>query len=350
MKTDTYLTKLRKQYSMNFPPEITEPPDSAAEFLDLTVMRLLLGEDIAFLKKWLEEHKRRAPLTDRPVAEFFRLTRLAAVEELLGEDGRDSAQKACMLLPAVSEQPLFETDVALVAQKAVGLSMLLSDGDATVRWREKRFEMPIFEGWETSAFEVLYSSSYLADDDELDSLTAAVSRISVDTLSVQAQDSVAPLILSLAAHCRRKNKALAAALNGKIIQLEQDVFSDAPLKIKISDERLKYVTVDDNPVLHIIASAEGNGKLSTGNYEIAPFTTRIAPLLVKEYERRTEDPVIEKTLKNPNGWIECLLKLGEGVEMSKSEISNLDRRMKVGFEWASHLTDGIKTTIILDVK
>ncbi|MET0753364.1 MAG: hypothetical protein ABWZ66_08315 [Pyrinomonadaceae bacterium] len=350
MKTDTYLTTLRKQYSMNFSPKITEPPDGVAEFLDLTVMRLLLGEDITFLKKWLEEYQRRAPITDRPVAEFFRLTRLAAVEELFGESGQSSAQKARELLPVVSGQPLFETDVALVAQKAVSLSMLLGDGDTAARWREKRLEMPVFEGWEASAFEVLYLSSDFADSDVFDSTVAAVSRVSVNTLSVQAQDSVAPLILSLAAHCLRKNKTLADALNGGILRLEQDVFSDATPKIEISDKRLKYVTVDGKPVLQIAASAKGNGELSTGNYEIAPFTTQLAPTLVKEYKRREKNPVIEETFNSSDGLIECLLKLDKGVKMSESEISNLERRMKVGFEWASHLTKGIKAGIALNAK
>lgn len=350
MTTDTYLKQLEKLYARYFPPEINNPPESETEFLDSTVMQLLLGKDIEPLKKWIPKYQQEEQLIDRPVAEFFGLTRLAAGEELLGEQGEISAKKARELLPVVSERYLFETDVALVAQKAISLMMLLREDETMVEWRKKRLEMPIFEGWETSAFEVLYVSSNLSQLDKFESLATAFARISVRTISVQAQDSIAPLILSLAAQCHKRGENLSATLDGRILTLEQEVFSENLPKIRIDDPVLKYSTKGGRPILQIVALAQGSGDLSTGSYEIAPFTTKLAPTLIAEYERRKKKRAIQDTLCNENGLIECHLKLDKGVRISSDEILSLERRMKVGFEWASYLNKEIKAEITLKVK
>ncbi|MGC2236361.1 MAG: hypothetical protein WA584_09380 [Pyrinomonadaceae bacterium] len=335
---------------MNFPNGSTQPPDNVGEFLDLTVMKLLLGEDITSCKEWLEKYQTRAPITGRPETEFFRLTRLAAVEELFKESGKVNAQKAFELLPVVAGEYMFDSVAALILQKAVSLSMLLENDEATKHWRKKRLEMPVFENWETSSFELLYLSSDLAQADKFESKVTAVSRVCVSTFELRSLDSIAPLVLSLAAYCHKKDKNLADALKGRVIELEQDVFSDSSPKIEIDNQQLKYKTIDDEPVLQIAASARGNGNLSTGSYEIEPFTTRLAPTLVKEYKRAEKNQAVKATLNNEDGLIECYLKLDSGVDMSSDEISNLERRMKVGFEWASCLTKEIKAKITLNVK
>lgn len=331
MKTN-YAERLKQFYKLDFANNIDRVSEMSVELLRWALTSLLLGNSIEDGKKWLEEQLKQPLSQDRPIANFHHLVNLAAAERLFDKQDTSTLKTVTELLPEIEEQPMFDTDKAIVREMAIGLWMVLNNENEIKFWREKRFEQEIYEGWEPSAFEILYSSGEQALADNLDNLVHATARVAVKTLYDRRLNSVAPLVFALAAHSARKKKSLADILHGKIFDVDKAVFriDDTPFVNFDKPTSRSSSPASDTLVIKISQQITGAEELSTGNYEFAPFTTSLVPIVTKSFDKRKD----QDSIKNIE--VEGLLKLAGEVTISEEELENLERRMSVAIEHSIH--------------
>lgn len=337
MSERTYTARLRALYDAQFQGEAT--PQNGAALLDWVWMRLLLGEPVEQGSGWWREQSADAQPTGRPAADLFRWGSLAAAAELLGEDGARARSAAGEFVSEAAALLLHDTSHALVLQYAIGLALLGGDAEATTALRVKRLELPMYEGWEGTSFEILYSSSSHARHDDLATLATATTRVSVEALETRPFDSVAPLVLALASHARAARTSLNQILAGRAGALDQEVFSgDGSPRLVVGNASLRIIPGEDGGLRHrVLVPVKGRGALTAGAHAVAPLTTKLPEKLRKAVARQQRATEADSPSEQPAG-VEGVLRLAEGVELAESQRECFARRLSVAVEHTRHLT------------
>lgn len=342
----TYAEKLNFLYELDFADRPERIAERSAELLRWTLTSLLLGKPIEQGKEWLDKQLRQPPFENKPVANFFRFSNLAAVENLFGETGSQNLINAVDLLGQVEEESMFDTDAALVEEIATGLSMLSANLNETNIWREKRLAREVFEGWEASSFEILFSSSDSAISESLDNLAEAMARVAVKTLYDRNLNSVAPMVFAFAAHCAVREKSLFDILKEKIYSVDKTVFGDDNIPLLNFEKPFARGTLTDskNSVIRITQKITGVGELSTGAYEIMPFTTGFVPIASKNLSKQKTCNSIE------NVAVEAVLILSDEIGFDDEQYKSLERRMFVAIEHSIQYLKLFDKKVIFKIK
>jgi hypothetical protein len=351
MRLQTYTERLELLHQLDFASEPNPATERGAELLRWSVTRLLLGENISMGRTWFDEQRKKSRTSERHLIEFLRRASLAAAGALFETDSLPEAEAALSLLPDVLQESMFDEDAALVLQTATALALFTGDSEAATAWRERRFAQPVHEGWEASAFELLYLTHPQVSAEGLDSLAMATTRVAVETLFDRFQNTVAPLILALSARCREAGRSVPELLNGKAHALDEEVFDGRTPRLRIRPAIFKiYRDEQLNAVLQALVPVEGTGAISTGAYELAPLTTKLTAKLVKLTHWKKKAALVAEALFEENSFLEGCLKLEPEVSISEVERQNVERRMLVAVKWAAHLIGEIKCRVSLSVR
>jgi len=326
----TYTEQLKIFYDVSFTDREDFVAEDSSELLRWALSSILLGKPVEKSSAWLASQAAKPLTGDKALIRFFRFVNHAALQKLFAADASQNIASALELLPALEKELMFDTDSALYKETAIGLSMVKDDREQVDFWRKRRFAQEVFEGWKANSFEVLYSSSETASTESLENLSRAAARVSVKTLQDRFLSSVAPVVLSLAAHAENNKTTVARLLEEKISALDQAVFrNDKAPKITFSKPTSRLTAPKPGTALFRLTQAvEGDGVLTTGDYEFEALTTGFVPLAAKAFEKRKTADAFEHIE------IEGILKLSEHIEIDDFQLESLQNRMRVAAEHA----------------
>lgn len=341
----TYSKSLKLLNEVDFSDNLDRVKEKPSELLRWSLINLLIGNSIEKGKGWLEEQLNQPPFTGKPIAEFFRLANLVALEKLFDTDDTNTLKKAIEFLPELESQAMFDTDRAVTGQIAIGLSMLSGDKNSVNFWRKKRLQQEMYNGWESSAFEILYSSSSRANEESLTTLGKATARVAVKTLFDRNQDSTVPLVAALAYHSARNNKPIIETLYKAADSLDNEVFSKEGFPLFKAENNLSRISKEASKInLRISQRYTGSGRLTTGNCEFAPFTTHLTMILSKHLKK------INVRESDRKKMIECVLKINNEIKINETQMDNLKSRISVGVEHAKNLFKNFEENTDFELK
>lgn len=342
--TSTYVERLRIIYEAQFKsPSVPEPPAGRDALFNWVWMRTLLGEPVEAARESWERQRAEDISYERPAAELLKWATLAAAGELLVGDGAREARLALSVAAQASEVLVQETDHARVLQVAASAASLVGDDAALAQWRARRLELPVYDGWESTAFEVLYATGEQSRADELDALADAAARASLNALDTRPFDSISQLALTLAAHARQRGCVAADVLRDRARRLDEEVFdTDGRPRVKLGSWFGRLVVKGDSASFRVTVPVEGRGQLLPGAHELPPITSRLAERVRNAARRR-----LGASLYAADSVVEGVLRLDEGVEVGEDELRAFERRMQVAVEHARHMEEGLQCGALL---
>lgn len=327
----TYTEYLKLLYKLDFTPDLSRVAGKPAELLRWALTSVLLDKPVEAGVDWLNRQLKQTSAENNILERFLNFVNIGTVEKLFGEQNNQNLINAIDLLPTVINEPMFKTKRAIIKEMAIGLYLATDNEIEMKNWREKRLSQQVYEGWEASAFEVLYLSGEQVLSDSFNNLVDAGTRVSINTLYDRNLNSVAPLVLALVGHSKREKVSLVEKLKGRIFSLNDSVFGNDGTFINFDEPVWELIRKDmGNLIYQISQQITGKGKLSTGSYEFAAFTTNLAPILTKKLKKRTDLKLIE------NIKIESILRLSESVEINNVQLKSLESRISVAIEQTKH--------------